>query len=84
MSSENKKAQIVKCRCGKVFAACMEPECYTDKDWQRDVRKYANGGCTVHLVVSDSFRFEVCKCDKFTNHLPVAEVAANQLTLFKN
>ena len=29
-----KKVQIVKYKCcGKVFAACCEPECYIERDW---------------------------------------------------
>jgi hypothetical protein len=62
------KAQIVRCHCGNVFAACTEPECYTDIDWQRDVRKYIKGGCTVETVTSEevkeAFASGSCKCDK--------------------
>jgi len=79
------RAQIVKCQHGKVFAACMEPQCYTDKDWMRDVRKYANGSCTVHIVESQSFKFEKCDCDKYRKepvNMPVA-LDPNQLELFK-
>lgn len=66
------KAQIIKCQHGRVFAACMEPECYKDKSWLRDVRRYANGSCTVHIVESNSFRFELCDCDKY-NKVPNVE-----------
>ncbi len=58
------KAQVIKCKCGKVFAACREPECYTEKDWMKDMRKYVIDGCTVDMVNTNEFQFENCVCDK--------------------
>jgi hypothetical protein len=59
------KIQIIKCRCGKIFAACVESECYTDKDWTKELRKYVNGGCTVEMIDSKEFiGFEKCDCNK--------------------
>lgn len=59
-----KKAQIVKCKCGVTFAACAEPNCYTDNQWQRDVREYIKKGCTVDAVEAKSIEFGDCKCLK--------------------
>ncbi len=57
--------QIIKCKCGKTFAACIEPECYTEAEWMRDLRKYVKGGCSVSLVASGKdFQFEKCECKK--------------------
>lgn len=41
MEKNNLKAQVVYCRCGSLFAACMEPLCYQDKEWQKNIRKYS-------------------------------------------
>lgn len=42
--------QLICCPCGNGFAACREPECYEETDWQRDMRKYVKKGCTVKLI----------------------------------
>lgn len=70
--------QVTKCPCGKVFAACVEPGCYTDAEYQRETRKYIKNGCTVELVESGTWCFEKCTC---TDMKPI-EVDKNQLTLF--
>lgn len=58
------KAQVIKCKCGKIFAACREPECYEDAQWMRDLRKYVKNGNTVELLDLDKFTFESCACKK--------------------
>ena len=59
-----KKTQIIKCKCGKTFAACTEPECYTDKDWIKSLRKYVLDGCSVEVVDTNSdWKFEKCICE---------------------
>jgi len=60
---EGKKAQIVKCRCGSIFAACVEPHCYTEPDWQKDVRKYAKQGYRIEMKdCGEGIQFSKCKC----------------------
>ena len=83
---ESERVQIVKYACcKKTFAACMEPECYTDKDWLKSLKKYVNRGDEVDLVERGDFKFEKCECKKFTaaieNSIPIP---ANQLSLFEN
>lgn len=56
--------QIVKCSHGKIFAACIAPECYTDSNWLKELKKYIKGGCTVEMTESKDWRFEKCECDK--------------------
>lgn len=70
--------QIVKCKCGSVFAACNEPECYQDMDWLKNLRKYSLDGNTVELIDSDTrLQFRKCTCGmKEKDSLP------NQLNLF--
>ena len=60
------KVQVIKCKCGAVFAACMEPHCYTETEWMRDLRKYVKQGCTVDVIYNDSTKslFGKCTCDK--------------------
>jgi hypothetical protein len=70
-------AMVIICKCGSAFAACITPECYTDKDWQKDLRKYVKEGCTVEMRHSGDFNFERCKC----NEKQEAEIK-NQLSLF--
>ena len=60
----NKKAQVIICKCGAKFAACAEPFCYTEKDWQKDLRNYVNKGCTVEVIDCGSFKLESCKCNE--------------------
>lgn len=59
-----RELQVVRCHCGKIFAACVAPECYTDVDWMRDVRKYASKGMKVCIIDTDDFKFEECTCVK--------------------
>jgi len=55
--------QVIKYKCcGKIFAACTEPECYTEKDWLRDLRKYVLRGDTVEMIEAGTLKFEKCTC----------------------
>ena len=57
--------QVIKYRCcGQIFAACCEPECYTEKDWLKDVRKYALRGDKVEMMESGNVKFGKCECVK--------------------
>jgi hypothetical protein len=81
------KCQIIKCHCGNVFAACTEPECFTDKDWQKDVRSYVKGGCTVETVSTAELKemFGVCNCEHDKTGKKKATIepkSENQLELF--
>jgi hypothetical protein len=69
--------QVTKCKCGKIFAACAEPNCYTDAEYQREVRKDIKRGCTVEMVASGTWSFEECTCEKTTT-----QIDKNQLSLF--
>lgn len=64
MSEQKRKAQVIICKCGVMFAASVEPHCYTELVWQRDLRKYVKAGCTVDLIYTDLVKFEQCKCNK--------------------
>lgn len=75
MASQDKTIQVIVCKCGSEFAACIVPECYTDKDWQKDLRECVKNGCTVKMVESGTFSFERCKC-------PAVPKNPNQLKLF--
>lgn len=58
-----RKVQIIKCKCGAVFAAACTPHCYEDAEWQRDMRKYVKQGHTVDLIDSDAFDgLQECVC----------------------
>ncbi len=37
--------QVIRYKCcNKIYAAAVEPHCYTDKEWMNDVRKSALDG----------------------------------------
>lgn len=57
------KIQVLKCKCGTKYAACVEPDCYEDNDWLKDLGKCLKEGGTVEMSDSESFRFEQCKCN---------------------
>lgn len=70
--------QIVKTKCcGSVFAACIEPDCYTDKDWLKNLKKYVNRGDKVEMVENGTFKFGgKCNCNDV--------VKTEQLNLFNS
>ena len=55
--------------CGKIFAACTEPECYTDNDWLKSLKKYVKQGYQVGMIEGGKgkLRFEICDCKKDVN-----------------
>jgi hypothetical protein len=55
--------QVIKCKGGKIFAACRVPECYEETSWMRDIRSYVKAGCTVEIIESGkSNPMEKCEC----------------------
>jgi hypothetical protein len=69
-------AQVIKYKCcGKVYAACMEPRCYTNKDWLKDIKKAVKDGDKIEMLDTSSFQMDKCTCNK--------EPITNQLDLFK-
>lgn len=57
--------QVVKKKCcGAIFAACLEPHCYTDKEWLKELKKYVNRGDKVEVIKKEDFKFGGCECDK--------------------
>jgi hypothetical protein len=63
------KTQIVKCRCGSTIAACIEPDCYIDKDWLNDLKRYIKRGCAVEMVGLKKFNLEKCRCGEQQTNL---------------
>lgn len=73
------KIQIIKYKCcGKAFAACCEPDCYTDEDWTKELKKYVLRGDNVEMVEPGDWKFEKCECNK----TPIEPINPNQLTMF--
>ena len=73
--------QCIECPCGKIFAGAVEPHCYTDKDWQRNMRKDVSKGCKVSLKEGNTFTLENCTC-KNMNPANKEVTDLNQLSLF--
>jgi hypothetical protein len=57
--------QIIKHKCcNSVYAACSEPHCYEDKDWQKTLRQASKEGDVIEMVESGSkFQFKICECN---------------------
>jgi hypothetical protein len=56
--------QVIVCKCGATFAACTEPECYTEAHWKRDVTKYVKKGCTIKMIPAEENQWGECTCPK--------------------
>ena len=51
--------------CGKIFAACCEPECYTDSDWLKRLKQYVKRGDKVEMIPSgQGLQFGKCECSE--------------------
>ena len=55
-------AQTIICRCGAQVAACVEPDCYTDREWTTALREYVNSGYSVKLINTNNVKLQRCKC----------------------
>ena len=57
--------QVIKYKCcDKIHSACIEPDCYTSKEWLKDMRKYVLEGDKVAMVENTGWRFGKCECQK--------------------
>ena len=73
------QAQIIRCKCKAIIAACTVPECYMDAEWQKDMRKYVKQGCSVELINCDkSWTVSKCKCKE----IKAAQKEVTEPTLF--
>jgi hypothetical protein len=70
--------QSIRCKCGVIFAGCVEPYCYEDVEWQRNMRKYIKEGCTVEMTGND-VKLGHCACE---NKAKKKKGNPNQLQLF--
>lgn len=72
MANTQEKVQIINCRnCGKTFSVWMAPDCYTDDEYLKELKKYSAAGNTIDLVNLGDQKLEGCECDK------LSEVAGN-------
>lgn len=67
---KKRQLQVIKCLCGASIAACTEPECYEEKDWQKELRRYVKMGYTVSLEDAGSFSFGSCSCKEEATKQP--------------
>ena len=64
------RSQVILCTCGKVFAACLDPLCYHESDWMRDVRKYSKQGYKVEMRPNDGWEWcDTRRCKQTSNPL---------------
>jgi hypothetical protein len=63
MSNDLKIQLLRRACCNTIFAGCVEPYCYTDEDWLKDIKRYVDNGCVVEYVeAGKGLKFEKCKC----------------------
>lgn len=55
----------------------VEPDCHTDLDWHRDIRRYVKRGCSVEIV--DESLLEYCS---YPGMNPLNKEEKDQLELF--
>jgi hypothetical protein len=56
------RIEVIKYKCcGKIFAACREPHCHTEKDWLLKKREYVLSGDTAEMV-EGNVQFGNCEC----------------------
>lgn len=82
-----RKAQVVhyKC-CNGQFAACVEPHCYSDPDWMKDLRKYAKQGYRISVIELGNgkmFDHENGCPNAGTDRDELPKESKNQLQLFR-
>ena len=60
-----RKVQVLKCKCGAKYAACVEPNCYEDIEWLKGLGECLKNGGTVEMESAEEFRFTSCtrECD---------------------
>lgn len=58
-----RNVQVIRCRCGKTFAAHLCDSVDDDIEWAKMVVKYINRGCTVEIMNIKNFRLERCTCN---------------------
>jgi hypothetical protein len=63
--------QVVKCKCGEIFAGYREPECFEDAEWHKDIRKWIKMGYTVETA--ERIKFGECKCNEIKNQTNLFE-----------
>jgi len=65
---DTSKSQTIRCRCGKMFAACVNG--HQDEDFILDVHNYISKyGCTSTLETSKNMSFDTCECPNMDGSL---------------
>ena len=55
--------QVIKYKCcGAIYAACQEPDCYTEKEWIKHLKKSVKAGDIVQMIEPKTLEFGRCKC----------------------
>lgn len=72
------KIQAIRCYCGNIFSGCKEPECYTEKEYLKDLKNYVKDGYKIEMLEQEDFKFEKCTCPPVSNEVLIP----NQLILF--
>lgn len=66
--------QVIRYKCcDKIFAACSEPDCYTNRQWLKNLRKDVLEGHRVQMLESRDVKLEKCECEYNQNQLDLFE-----------
>ena len=61
---KSKKCQVLRKKCcNYIYAMCIEPECFIDRDWLKDVRKAVKDGDSIEMLDTSVARFGKCECE---------------------
>lgn len=54
--------QVLYCKCGALYAACSEPDCYTDSSWLNSLPKVIENGGKIEMEEREKVKFTECDC----------------------
>lgn len=59
----SRKIQVLKCKCGAKYAACVDPDCYEDTEWLKGLGECLKNGGSVEMESAEEFRLTSCTCE---------------------
>lgn len=74
-------AQIIICHCGRVIDACVEPDCYEEKQWFIKVSNAVLDGKIMDIVKAEDVLVEECICKQIKE--AEEKKVDNQINMFE-
>lgn len=66
MENKEPKVQVLRWKCcNKIYAVAVEPHCYTNKQWLKEVKQAVKDGDLIEMLsLEESRNMEICNCNK--------------------